>query len=345
MLESSKAAVAADRPAEGGSVPDGLPGRRTAAPPSHVGGHRVRAVLGRGPRGHVYLARHPDLGAWVVVKVIDRGAADRRGGADLVLSRARVASLLDHPNAVRVFDAGADADAVFVVQEFVDGGTLDEAVAAASSGRLSPEDAVRIAVRVADALAASVEVGLTHGGLRPSRILMTRDREPKLSDFGAGRDRPGGSGVSPYRSAPREAFTRTLPLYTAPERLVSSPSVDARADIYSLGVVLYQMVTGELPYVGMSEREMLLKLRSEPVPDPCELAPDLSVELGRIVRKMLAKTPDDRYQSAAEVVADLSDPALKARRSTWGRAVGALRGPVSGLAGLLGGQSRASGRL
>lgn len=296
--------------------------------------------MGRGPRGYVYLARHPDSGAWVVIKVIDGAAAVRQGGVDLVLSRARVASLLDHPNAVRVHEAGTHEDAVFVVQEFVDGGPLEAMMCAEPSGRLAIEDAVRIAACVADALAASVELGIPHGGVRPSRILMTRGREPKLSDFGSGPDRPVWAGVSPYENAWRGDVVRGLPLYTAPERLVSSPSVDGRADIYSLGVVLYQMVTGELPYVGMSEREILLKLRSDPVPDPCDLAPEISADVGRVIRKLLAKTPDDRYQSAAAAVADLSDPTLRVRRGVWARAVGTLCAPVSSLRGLAGGQLR-----
>ena len=260
------------------------------------GRYEVEGPLGWGGMAEVYLARDRRLGRQVAVKVLRHQlAADGRFLARF-RREARAAASLRDPGIVAVHDTGSHDGCPFIVMEHVPGRTLAEVLR--SEGPLDPARAASIAEEVAAALATVHATGIVHRDVKPSNIMVTREGDVKMLDFGIARalrwtpltDTPGAQGT---------------PEYLSPEQ-ARGEAVDGRSDVYSLGVVLYEMLTGRPPFTGESAVGVAYK-HVEEAPPPVEaLRPDVPPALAAIALRCLAKHPADRYRRAGELRADLA---------------------------------------
>ncbi|MBO4631621.1 MAG: protein kinase [Lentisphaeria bacterium] len=256
--------------------------------------------LGQGGMGSVYLARHETLGIFRAVKVLS-GALYIRGGEFIrrFIQEAKIACSINHPNIVNVLDVGEDKERNFcyIIMEYVDGGTVRDVLS--KTPRLSEVDALIITEAVAEALQAAAEQKIVHRDIKPDNIMLTRRGEVKLADLGIARNTDDNVQLT------KSHVMMGTPAYLAPEQAKDAHSVDVRADIYSLGATLYEMLTGEIPYPGKNTYDILAKLVSEPVPDPRSVTDTISAPTARLVMRMLAKTAKQRPGSAAELLKEI----------------------------------------
>jgi serine/threonine-protein kinase len=246
----------------------------------------------------VYRARDELLGREVALKVLSSRFSSDRAFVERFRREAQAAANLSHPNIVSLFDYGADDGTYFIVMEYIDGRSLGDVIK--DSGALMPERAAEIAIDVAKALQRAHDSGLVHRDIKPSNIMITRAGETKVTDFGIARA-VGGNGEATMTQTGMVMGTAS---YLSPEQAQGNP-VDARSDLYSLGVVLYEMLVGEPPFAGESPLAIAYKhVRETPVP-PSRINPNVPAALDAVVMKALAKNPDNRYQSARELAEDL----------------------------------------
>ena len=289
--------------------------------------YQVLEQLGQGGMGVVYRAVDTRLDHTVALKVLpaDAGSADRRRRFK---QEAVSASALNHPNIVTTYDIDSAGDVHYIVMEHVDGRPLDRYIPA---GGLPIEETVGIVLQVTDALAAAHAAGIVHRDIKPSNIMLTATGQAKLLDFGLAklRDRSSTSSDSVTVTSARTASGIVLgtAAYMSPEQAEAKP-VDSRTDIFSMGIVLYEMLTGTKPFAGESDLSIVASvLRDTPAP-VTTIRRDIPASLERIVTKCLEKSPDARYQSAGELHGD-----LLATRTP--QQVAARRGRVYAVAGLL----------
>ena len=272
-----------------------------------VAHYRVLSLIGEGGMGEVYLAEDTRLGRKVALKFLPDLLSDDAGRVRRFRREARAASALNHPNIVTVYEIGRADSRHFIAAELIEGETLRQHL---SSGGLELGRALDVAIQVASALTAAHEAGITHRDIKPENVMIRRDRIVKVLDFGLAKLTDG----PPLRGADeRPALTKadTAPgmlmgtaAYMSPEQ-ARSLEVDARTDIWSLGVVLYEMAAGRAPFAGETPADVLsLILQKEPEP-LTRYVPAASEELERIVTKALAKDPEGRYQTAKDLLIDL----------------------------------------
>jgi eukaryotic-like serine/threonine-protein kinase len=260
------------------------------------GRYRVEEELGRGGMATVFRGTDTVLGRPVAVKVL---ASQYANDADFVTRfrrEAQAAARLNHPNLVSVYDTGTDDGIHFIVMEFVEAKTLADYLA--GGGRIMPERAMEIAESVCEALSAAHGHGIIHRDIKPANIMITTRGDAKVTDFGIARVVSGADTVA------HTAAVLGTASYLSPEQAQGQP-VDQRSDIYSLGVVLYEMVTGRPPFSGDSPVMVASKHVLEQPTPPSKVNPDVSPALEAVIMKALAKNPDNRYQDAEEMRADL----------------------------------------
>jgi WD40 repeat protein/tRNA A-37 threonylcarbamoyl transferase component Bud32 len=274
-----------------------------------LGAYVLLARVGEGGMGQVFKARHSRLGHLVALKILRK---DRLGNPAAVKRFEREVSAacqVEHPNVVRAFDADVTGGTMFLAMEYVEGIELDKLVK--DSGALPVADACEYALQTAAGLAACHERGLVHRDIKPKNLLLTyqgkgEKRTPlvKILDLGLARI----DGVHDEPGTPR--LTRLGKVigtadYMPPEQARDSHQVDGRADLYSLGCTLYFLLAGKPPFTGDSKIEKIVSHQLEEAPRLERVRPDVPPELAAVVRKLMAKHPDDRCQSAAEVIAAL----------------------------------------
>ncbi len=252
--------------------------------------------LGSGGMAKVYLVHDEVLDRNVALKVLRKQFAEDEGFAERFKREARSAASLSHPKLVQVYDRGeAEDGASYIAMEYVPGGTLKERIA--EGGPLAPAEAAGIASQVADALAVAHGRGIVHRDIKPQNVLLTASGEAKVADFGIAR-------AASATTISQTSLVLGTASYMSPEQAVGKPATP-KSDLYSLGVVFYEMLTGELPYTAESPVAVCLKHVNEPLRPPGEVNPRIPEGMNAVVIKLLAKDPQDRYEDAAELAEDL----------------------------------------
>ncbi|MDP9478625.1 MAG: protein kinase, partial [Actinomycetota bacterium] len=263
------------------------------------GRYRLLGLLGRGGMGEVYLARDEVLDRDVAVKVLAEQYSHDGEAVERFRREAKSAAALSHPHIVPVYDLGETVDGThYIVMEYVPGGTLKERIL--REGPLDAGTAARISLQVAAALGAAHDAGVIHRDVKPENILFAGSGEAKVTDFGIAR-----AASSPRLT--QTGFALGTADYMSPEQAMGDP-VGPASDLYSLGVVLYQMLTGERPFEADSPLATAVKHVNEPPPKlrrPGEGDPAFPGGMDALVGKLLAKDPADRHGSASELMADL----------------------------------------
>ena len=289
------------------------------APGTTVAGYEVEALIGRGGMGAVYRAREEGLGRKVALKVIAPDLAQDERFRERFLRESRIAASLDHPHVIPIYQAGDEDGLLFLAMRYVEGYDLAKLVA--EEGALEPRRAVDLLSQVAEALDAAHEKELVHRDVKPSNVLIAESAGREhcyLGDFGLTKRTGSLSGVSVAGE-----IVGTLE-YVAPEQITGDP-LDERSDVYSLGCVLYECLTGQSPFPRATDVALLwAHVHEEPTP-PTRARPELPKELDTVLARALAKEPGRRYRSAGELLAAtrsalrLGDaPAVAGRRSRTG---------------------------
>ena len=271
--------------------------------PERIGRYEIVEELGHGAMGSVFKARDPMVGRIVALKTIHSAAlagAQSEEYRERFHREARASGVLAHPGIVPVFDVGDHEGAPFLVMEFVDGRTLGEAIK--KGERFSLDHICEIGQQIAEALGYAHRKGVIHRDVKPANILLTSrevygSERPRITDFGIAK-----LAASEITTTGQLLGT---PSFMAPEQFTGSP-VDGRADLFSLGVILYSLATGEQPFAGETMTAVSYKIvYTEPIP-PSKLNPALSPRLEAVILKCLAKNPADRYSTGEQVAQDLA---------------------------------------
>ena len=275
-----------------------------------IGAYQILALLGRGGMGEVHLALDTRLGRKVAVKLLPAEFTHDRERVRRFEQEARSASALNHPNIITVYDIGEIEGRRYIVEEFVDGETLRQRMTSAPQQRMKPSEAIETAAQIAAALAAAHEAGITHRDIKPENVMVRRDGLVKVLDFGLAKlTEPSARLVDTQAPTAPGGGTETgivmgTPRYMSPEQ-ARGEKVDARTDIFSLGVMLYEMIAGRAPFVGATTSEMIAAILRDSPPPLTSHAPDAPPELERIVGKALRKDREERYQVVKDLWLDL----------------------------------------
>jgi len=285
-----------------------------------IGTYELIRLLGRGGMGEVWLARDTVLQRNVALKLLPTAMLASPVAAKRFLREARTAAQLNHPNGVTIYQVGEQAGQFYIAMELVEGGNLAEIVA--RCGALPWLEATRAIRDAATGLAAAHESGLVHRDIKPSNLMRTSQGFVKVVDFGLAKAISGSVEMT------HSGLVLGTPAYMAPEQGQGQP-VDARSDIYSLACTYYTLVTGQKPFQGDTSTAVIYQHVHKPCPDPCTVVPELPIMVSQIIAKGMAKSPADRYQSAAEMIGDLdellSDPDASSPLRELARAVNTIR--------------------
>jgi len=268
-------------------------------PGEHFRGYCVEKMLGKGGLGSVWLVRHEMLDTLFALKTLDpEMAEDRPEYVKRFVREAKIASKIRHPNLVAVHDAGYDTDknVYYLVMDYVAGGTLRDAIA--FGGARPEKEAVQIILQVASALAAARRFDMVHRDIKPENIMLTSEGTAKLVDLGVAKITDGSDSL---KTTAHSVFG--TPAYISPEQALDSSKVDTRADIYSLGIVLFEMLCGRRPYDGNTPQEVIQQvLDQKPIPDVRTFNRHLSTKVAAVLQMMCAKHAQDRIPSPEKLI-------------------------------------------
>jgi len=287
------------------------------------GRYRIQRKLGAGGMADVYLAEDQELGRRVAIKILNGRHANDDQFIERFRREAKNAAALNHPNIVSIYDRGNAEDTYYIAMEFLDGRTLKELIVGRGSAPINV--AIEYARQILSALRFAHRHGIVHRDIKPHNVLVDGEGRVKVTDFGIAR-----AGTSQMTETGSIVGTAQ---YLSPEQ-ARGGEVDPRSDLYSLGIVLYELLTGKTPFEGETPVEIAMKHLSNAPKPPSKLRPDIPPELDMVVLRALAKSPDDRYQSADEMEADLERVARGARVSatTSDTATQVLRRPAAAAA-------------
>ncbi|MBL0143533.1 MAG: serine/threonine protein kinase [Betaproteobacteria bacterium] len=266
--------------------------------PAQFGRFRVLGELGRGAMGVVWRAEDPALGRIVAIKTVmlTGNEEEREHFEARFLQEARAAGGIGHPSIITIYDVGREGDVAFMAMEMLEGRELRDLI---RGGSLAPSEAVEIAARVAEALACAHECGVIHRDVKPGNIMVLSDGRVKIMDFGIARLRDPAVKTA-------TGLMLGSPRYMPPEQ-VAGRNFDHRADVFSLGVVLYEMLTGVTPFSGEDITQLMHQVVNAAIAPPSHVNRTLPPVLDYILARALKKSPDERYASAAEFAFDLRD--------------------------------------
>lgn len=259
-----------------------------------LGPYRIINQIGKGGMATVYKAYQASVDRYVAIKVLPSQLAESKEFAARFQQEARIIAKLEHPHILPVFDYGESDGIAYFVMRYLEAGTLKDRM---ESHRPLPLDEIdRILTQLADALSYAHSQGIVHRDLKPANALIDLHGNVFLTDFGIARLLESASP----RLTQTDAIMGT-PAYISPEQAQSHP-VDQRSDIYSLGIILYEMVTGQVPFMADTPLAVLFKHITDPLPPPSSVKPDISTSIERVILKALAKHPQDRFATAGEFV-------------------------------------------
>ena len=272
--------------------------------PTHIGRYQIEATLGRGAMGVVYAAHDPVIDRKVAIKLVRADLLEGGDRADYVArfqQEARAAGRCAHPNIVGVYDFALHDGNPYIAMEFIEGIALSQVDQ--EHRTLTIRQAIDIVAQALDGLGAAHALGVIHRDIKPANIMLADNGRVKVTDFGISR-------IESSSMTGAGAIVGT-PSYMSPEQCRGDP-VDARSDIFSTGVVLYELVTGHKPFTGKTQHEVWRKLLDEEPVDPASLKPDAPEHLHATIRRALAKRPEARFASAMEMAAALRGTAAMA---------------------------------
>jgi eukaryotic-like serine/threonine-protein kinase len=269
-----------------------------------VGNYRILKLLGEGGMGAVYLAEHPGIGRKAAVKVLHPGMAQNEEVVTRFFNEARAANAVKHPGIVEIFDFGTlPTGATYIIMEFLEGESL--AARIRRSGRIRIGDAVEFAYQTAAVLGAAHEKGIVHRDLKPDNLFLIPDTHTpgremvKVLDFGIAKLNAGAGGSGSVKT--RTGTVMGTPLYMSPEQCRGNKEVDHRTDIYALGIILYEMLCGDPPFVSEGHGELIHMHIGTPPAPPRTHNPGIPQDLERVVLKALAKDPGQRFATMGDV--------------------------------------------
>lgn len=276
---------------------DGDRARVPDAPPERIGKYTLRGEIGRGACGVVYKGFDPFVRREVAIKVALQDAATRADAEHerAFFAEAHAAGMLQHPHIVSLYDAGVEDDLSYIVMEFIDGQTLLP-MCRPNSPRMPIEQVVDIGIKCARGLHFAHSKNVLHRDIKPSNIMLTRDGTPKVMDFSIAEIGGGDTGG-------KRNFAGS-PLYMSPEQVARAP-LGPQTDLYSLGTVLFQLLTGTPPFPHTEIPLLFRAIRNQPAPDLQTLRPDIPDALAKIVARLLLKDPAQRHASGDELAAAL----------------------------------------
>ncbi len=268
--------------------------------PTKIGRYEVRGELGRGGMATVYRAYDPSFEREVAIKMLPRELLHDPQFKERFKREIKTIAALEHPAIVPVYDVGEEDGVPYFVMRYMTGGSLTQWI---DRGKFSLEDAARIIERVAGALAYAHKNGLVHRDLKPDNILFDNNGDPFISDFGVAKlldssTNMTGSGII------------GTPAYMSPEQ-AQGEKVDNRSDIYGLGVIIFQMLSGQQPYNATTPMGIAVKHITDPVPEILKVDPTLPLSTDKIIKTAMAKNRDERYPSATELARALNEAAAK----------------------------------
>src|SRR5712664_2789691 len=272
-----------------------------------IGHYRIESLIGIGGTGEVYLARDERLGRKAALKLLPDSLTTDGTQLSRFKNEARSASALNHPNILTVYEIGTEGNQQFIATEFIEGITLRASLA---SGRMNPHAALEIAVQVASALAAAHEAGVVHRDIKPENIMLRPDGYVKVLDFGIAKLTEQKVASDDHTVETTAMLQTRLGLvlgtahYMSPEQ-ARGQKVDARSDIWSLGVVIYEMIAGNPPFRGETPSDCIASILTTEPPPLSGVLPDVSLKLESILQKALRKNSDERYQTIKEMLAGL----------------------------------------
>jgi serine/threonine protein kinase/lipoprotein NlpI len=295
-----------------------------------IGHYQIRSLLGAGGMGNVFLAQDTHLRRSVAIKLLPVKFTADAGRVRRFAREARAASALNHPNIITIHEIDEAETHHYIVTEYVAGETLRERLMDAPQGRLIPSEALDVAMQIASALAAAHKEGITHRDIKPENVMVRPDGWVKVLDFGLAKLTEAPSllvdDFNPSTLVMHSTETGMVmgtARYMSPEQ-ARGEKIDGRTDIFSLGVVIYEMIAGRAPFVGATTNETIAAiLRDEPLP-LSRHTPEAGIELERIVSHALRKKRDDRYQSAEHLLADLKTLKQQLELQTKLREIGSV---------------------
>jgi len=291
------------------------------APDMQASGLTVLERIGRGSQAVVYKCRQALTDRDVAVKILLPSAADNAESRERFIREAKAAAQLAHPNIVTVHEIRPVKNTICIVMELIDGGSVKDLLAART--RFEPAEAVLIVRQAAEGLKAAHARGIIHRDVKPSNIMLTRDGAVKLADMGLARRAEDTDA--------EEGKAYGTPYYISPEQVTGDPPPDHRTDLYSLGVTLYEMVAGRPPFVAPTPQEIMRMHVLHQPPDPRDVVPELSQPLCWLLAKTMAREPEDRYQSAQDLI-DALDQLDLASLDQGGSAPAELVSQLAGIA-------------
>jgi predicted Ser/Thr protein kinase len=277
-------------------------------PVERIGKYKILGVLGKGGMGIVYRGLDPDIERDVAIKTIRLDSfvdgPEKEEMLNRAIREAKAAGRLNHPNIITIYDVFREDDLTFIVMQYVDGQTLQALI---ESGKVfSPEDVIAVLKPVAEALDFAHQNGIVHRDIKPANILIDKAGTPFLADFGVAR---------------METSTMTGPgttigtlSYMSPEQIMGK-TADGRADFFALGVILYELLAGRKPFMGDNLSTIVYKIVHEEPQRVTDINQSLLPGYEEVIRRALAKNPDERYQSGRDMIADLEDPGNVAEAS------------------------------
>jgi len=279
-------------------MPDSKQKGPDLAPGQKLGNYTIVRQIGEGGMGAVYEANQAGINRRVALKVLPKALMQNQVFLERFLREAQSAGALNHPNIVTVYEVVQDKGHYFFSMEYVDGYTLREQLK--RTGRMSADEALRIVRKVAQALHyAWNEARIIHRDIKPDNIMLTRQAEVKVADLGLAKSTAQDTTVT------ADGTGIGTPAYMSPEQSRGAKDIDCRADIYSLGITLFQMLTAQLPFEAETPYAVVLAHAEQPLPDPKSICPDIPDAVSALIQRMCAKDPTQRYETPGQLVDEI----------------------------------------